>query len=45
MMTCGVLPIDTMKEYVPAIALLLARVPKEVVEKVYGIKMPPRDSP
>jgi large subunit GTPase 1 len=45
MMTCGVLHIDTIRDYAPPISLLMSRVPKEVIEKVYGIRMPPRNSP
>lgn len=44
MMTCGVLNIDTMRDYIAPIQLILSRVPKEVLEAQYKIKMPPRDS-
>ena len=44
MMTCGVLHIDTMRDYGGPTSLILQRVPKEVIENVYGIKLPPRDS-
>ena len=44
MMCCGVLPIDTMKDYITPISLILNRVPKEVLEGFYKIKLPNRDS-
>ena len=37
MMCCGVLPIDTMKDYVSPISLIIFRVPKEVLESYYHI--------
>lgn len=40
MMCCGVLPIDKIKEYIPPITLIVNRVPKEVLENVYKIKLP-----
>jgi large subunit GTPase 1 len=45
MMTCGVLLIDTIRNYVPPVQLVLARIPKEVLEAQYDVKLPPRDSP
>jgi len=45
MMCCGVLPIDKMREFTNPIALLLKRIPKEVLEAHYKIKLPPRDDP
>ncbi len=44
MMTCGVLNIDTMRDYVAPIQLVMSRVPKEVLEAQYKVKLPPRDS-
>ena len=35
----GVLPIDQMREYTGPIALLIKRVPKEVLEAVYGLSI------
>lgn len=45
MMCCGVLPIDKMREYMAPIALILKRIPKEVLEAHYKINLPPRDDP
>ena len=44
MMTCGVLNIDTMRDYVAPIQLVMSRVPKEVLEAQYKVKLPPRES-
>jgi len=44
MMTCGVLNIDTMRDYIGPMQLILSRVPKEVLETQYKIKLPPRES-
>ena len=44
MMTCGVLPIDTMRDYVGPIGLILSRIDKEVLEAQFKIELPPRDS-
>ena len=44
MMCCGVLPIDTMTDYISPIQMVLSRVSKEVLENQYKIKLPPRDS-
>lgn len=44
MMTCGVLNIDTMRDYVGPIQLIMSRVPKEVLEVQYKLRLPPRDS-
>lgn len=43
-MTCGVLPIDTMRDYVGPITLILSRINKEVLEALFKIELPPRDS-
>lgn len=40
MMCCGVLPIDTMKDYISPVSLIVHRVPKEVIENHYKIKLP-----
>jgi large subunit GTPase 1 len=32
MMTCGVLPIDKMRDYIGPMGLILGKVPKEVLE-------------
>lgn len=44
MMTCGVLTIDTMRDYIGPIQLIMSRVPKEHLEAQYKIKLPTRDS-
>ena len=44
MMTCGVLNIDTMRDYVGPVQLIMSRIPKEVLECQYKVKLPPRDS-
>jgi len=44
MMTCGVLPIDTMRDYIGPIGLILSRIDKEVLEAQFKIELPPRDS-
>jgi len=44
MMTCGVLSIDTMRDYVGPTQLIMSRVPKEVLECQYKVRLPPRDS-
>jgi large subunit GTPase 1 len=43
-MTCGVLPIDKMREHVGPISLILSKIPKEVLEAHYKITLPPRDN-
>jgi large subunit GTPase 1 len=40
MMCCGVLPIDTMKDYISPVSLIIHRVPKEVLESYYKISLP-----
>jgi large subunit GTPase 1 len=44
MMCCGVLPIDTVRDYITPLSLILSRVPKEVIEAFYKIKLPKRES-
>lgn len=44
MMCCGVLPIDTMKDFISPISLIVHRVPKEVIENLYKIRLPAQDS-
>lgn len=44
MYCCGVLPIQNIREYITPISLIVSRVPKEVLENHYKIKLPPRDS-
>lgn len=44
MMCCGVLPIDTMKDYISPISLIVMRVPKEVLEHHYRINLPSVES-
>jgi len=44
MMICGVLPIDTMRDYVGPVTLLLSKITKEVFEVDFKIELPPRDS-
>lgn len=41
MMCCGVLPIDTMKDYISPVSLIIHRVPKDVLELYYKIQLPP----
>lgn len=43
MYCCGVLPIQNIREYLSPCSLIISRVPKEVLEKYYKIKLPPRD--
>lgn len=45
MMICGVLPIDTMRDYIGPVTLILSRMTKEVLEQTFKIELPPRDSP
>lgn len=45
MYCCGVLPIQNIREYLSPVSLIVSRVPKEVLERHYKIKLPPRDSP
>jgi len=40
----GVLPIQTIREYVQPISLIVSRIPKNVLEAYYKIKLPPRES-
>ena len=40
MMCCGVLPIDTMRDYISPISLIIHRVPKEILEQYYKIQLP-----
>lgn len=44
MMTCGILPIDTMRDYIGPLQLVLSRIGKDVLETQYKIELPPRDS-
>ena len=44
MMCCGVLPIDKIKEYIPPVTLIVNRVPKDVIESIYKIKLPGKES-
>jgi len=44
MMCCGVLPIDTMKDHLSPIALIVNRVDRNVMEGTYKIKLPPKES-
>lgn len=44
MMCCGVLPIDTMKDYISPVSLIVHRVPREVLEIQYRIMLPSIDS-
>jgi large subunit GTPase 1 len=44
MMCCGVLPIDTMKDYITPVSLIVSRVPKNILEAFYRIKLPKRES-
>jgi large subunit GTPase 1 len=40
MYCCGVLPIQTITEYISPISLILSRINKETIEKFYKINMP-----
>jgi large subunit GTPase 1 len=44
MMCCGVLPIDTMKDYISPVSLIILRVPRHVLETHYKCKLPSSDS-
>jgi large subunit GTPase 1 len=44
MMCCGVLPIDTMKDYISPVSLIVHRVPKKVLEAHYRIILPAAES-
>ena len=44
MMCCGVLSIDTMKDYISPLSLIILRVPRHVLEEYYKIKLPPAES-
>lgn len=44
MMCCGVLPIDTMKDYISPVSLITHRVPRHVLEQQYGIRLPLSES-
>ena len=44
MMCCGVLPIDTMKDYISPVSLIIRRVPRDVLEEHYKSKLPAADS-
>jgi large subunit GTPase 1 len=44
MMCCGVLPIDTMKDYISPVSLIIHRVPKAVLEEQYQIALPSADN-
>ena len=44
MYCCGVLPIQNIREYLSPVSLVLSRVPKQVLETYYKIKLPNRDS-
>lgn len=44
MMCCGVLPIDTMKDFVSPVSLIIHRVPRHVLEDYYKVKLPAADS-
>jgi large subunit GTPase 1 len=43
MYCCGVLPIHTIREYITPVALIMSRVPKDVLEAFYKINLPSRD--
>lgn len=40
----GVLPIQNIRDYMGPCSLILSRIPKEVLEDYYRIRLPPRDS-
>lgn len=40
----GVLPIQTIRDYMGPISLVISRINKEVLEKYYRIRLPPRES-
>jgi large subunit GTPase 1 len=44
MICCGVLPIDQMRDYVSPVDLVIQRLPKEVLESFYKIKLPAIES-
>jgi len=41
MICSGILPIDQMRDHTPPVSLVCQRIPREVLEQVYGIVMPP----
>ena len=44
MYCCGVLHIHTIREYITPTSLIMSRVPKNVLETFYKIKLPDRNS-
>ena len=40
MVCSGILPIDQMRDHVPPISLVCSRVPRPVLERLYGIRLP-----
>lgn len=40
MMTCGVLPVDSIRNYIPPIQLIMSRVSKAALEQHYKIRLP-----
>lgn len=44
MMCCGVLPIDTIKDYISPVSLIIHRIPKEILEAHYKISLPLKTS-
>lgn len=44
MMCCGVLPIDSLRDHISPVSLVLSRIPKEVLETFYKVVLPPQDS-
>jgi large subunit GTPase 1 len=44
MVTCGVLPIDTIKEYLSPIQMIMDRVDRDILQNHYRIKLPERNS-
>ncbi len=41
MVCCGILPIDQLREHTPPVALVAQRMPRPILEGMYGIKIPP----
>lgn len=41
MVCCGILPVDQLRDHTPPVSLVCQRVPRQVLERTYGIRIPP----
>ena len=41
MVCCGILPIDQLREHLPPVSLVCERIPRPVLERTYGLTLPP----